>query len=302
MSCRNFARLALRTAAIGLALLAPLLARGEQGSTPLIYEVKSGTNTVYLLGTVHVGTRKMYPLGPAVEDAFARSRVLALEADPEDQAGVMASIQRSLYQAPDSLRNHIPAQLLAQLKDALPRVGLPMEYAQTMKPALLAMTLAMMELARLGYDPAMGVDVHLARRAKEREMPLVQLESMEEQLRMFEALSEPTQQAMLAYAVQALAGGTLAGELDAMLAAWSAGDAEQLLAVIEREAAALPADAASELRESMYVGRNRAMVTRVETMLAGDVPHFVAVGAGHLLDRDGVIELLRERGYAVRRL
>jgi uncharacterized protein YbaP (TraB family) len=225
-----------------------------------------------------------------------------LEADPEDQAGVVVAIQRSLYKPPDNVGNHISRELLAQLQAVLPRVGLPLEYAQTMKPGLLAMTVAMMEVGRLGYDPAMGVDMHLARRAKERGMPLEQLESMDEQMRMLESLSEPTQQAMLAYAVGTIADGSFEGELREMIAAWSAGDEEGLRASIERESAALPAEPGNELRDAMYARRNANMAARVEAMLARDVPHFVAVGAGHLLEQDGLVELLRRRGFAVRRL
>jgi hypothetical protein len=293
---------ALRAAALGLALLAPLLAPAQPGSTPLLYEVKSDTNTVYLLGTVHVGSRQMYPLSPQVEEAFARSRVLVLEADPEDQSGVVAAVQRSLYQPPDNLGNHVSAELLAQLRAVLPKVGLPIEYAHTMKPALLAMTVTMMEVGRLGYDPAMGVDVHFARRAKERGMPLEQLESMDEQMRMLESLSAPTQQAMLAYAVQSIADGSFETELRDMMAAWSAGDEAGLRASVERESAALPAGPGDELRDAMYARRNATMAARVEAMLARDAPHFVAVGAGHLLEQDGVVELLRKRGFTVRRL
>jgi hypothetical protein len=293
---------ALRAAALGLALLAPLLAPAQPGSTPLLYEVKSDTNTVYLLGTVHVGSRQMYPLSPSVEEAFERSSVLVLEADPEDQSGVVAAVQRSLYAPPDRLDNHVSAELLAQLRTVLPKVGLPIEYAQTMKPALLAMTITMMEVGRLGYDPAMGVDMHLARRAKQRGMPLEQLESMDEQMRMLESLSEPTQRAMLTYAVESIADGSFETELRDMMAAWSAGDEAGLRAAIERESAALPAGPGDELREAMYARRNMTMAARVEAMLARDVPHFVAVGAGHLLEEDGVVELLRKRGFAVRRL
>jgi uncharacterized protein YbaP (TraB family) len=256
---------------------------------------------VYLLGTVHVGSRQMYPLSPQVEEAFARSRVLALEADPEDQSGLVAAIQRSLYQPPDNLGNHVTGELFAQLRAVLPRVGLPIEYAQTMKPGLLAMTVAMMEVGRLGYDPALGVDVHLARRAKERGMPLVQLESMEEQMRMLESLSEPTQQAMLTYAVRTIAEGSFEADLHAMMSAWCAGDEAGLRAAIERESAALPAEPGNELHDAMYARRNAVMAARVEAMLARDVPHFVAVGAGHLLEQDGLVELLRKRGFAVRR-
>jgi uncharacterized protein YbaP (TraB family) len=298
----NLARWGLRAGALAFALFAALLAQAQKGSTPLLFEVRSATNTIYLLGTVHVGSRQMYPLGNAVDEAFAHSRVLALEIDPNDREGVLASIQGSLYRPPDTLRNHIPPELLAELQAVLPRVGLPIEYAQTMKPHLLAIAMTMMEIARLGYDPAMGIEPYLAARAKERGMPLVQLESAAEQMGLFDLFSEPTQTAVLAHTVRSIAQGELAGELDALLAAWSAGDAERLLEVIEHESADLPPGMGEELQDLLYTRRNRGMAAKIETMLAGDVPHFVAVGAGHLLTDSGVVALLRERGFAVKRL
>lgn len=132
-------------------------------------------------------------------------------------------------------------------------------------------------------------------------MPLEQLESMDEQMRMLESLSEATQQAMLAYTVRTIAEGSFEADLHAMMTAWSAGDEAGLRASIERESAALPAEPGNELRDAMYARRNAVMAARVEAMLARDVPHFVAVGAGHLLEQDGLVELLRKRGFAVRR-
>jgi uncharacterized protein YbaP (TraB family) len=298
----DITRWSLRATALAFALLAALLAHAQKGSTPLLFEVRSATNTVYLLGTVHVGSRQMYPMSSAVEEAFARSRVLALEIDPNDREAALAALQGSLYRPPDNLRNHISPELLAELQEVLPRIGLPIEYAQTMKPPLLAITLAMMEIARLGYDPAMGVESHLAARAKERGMPLVQLESAEEQMRLFDLLSEPTQAAVLAQALHSIARDEMAGELDELLAAWSQGDAKRLLEVIERENADLPTGMGEELREALYTRRNRGMAAKVEAMLAGEVPHFVAVGAGHLLGEDGVVALLRARGFTVKQL
>jgi uncharacterized protein YbaP (TraB family) len=299
---RFFAKRVLQAAAIGLAVLSPLLALAQKGSTPLIYEVASATNTVYLFGTIHVGVQGLYPLSPAVEEAFARSKVLALEADPNDQAGLIEATKASLYQPPDNLLRHISPELRADLLGVLPRVGLPIEYAQSMKPHLLAMTIAIMELGRLGYDARLGLDMYLARRAQERGMQLVQLESLAEQMALLDRLSLPVQQAMLALSVRMVANGELEQETQALLAAWTAGDPDKLNEVLERENTSLPDGASAELRELMYTKRNHAMADKIETVLAGNVPHFVAVGAGHLLNADGLVALLRSKGYAVRRL
>jgi hypothetical protein len=286
-----------------LALIALGLCAGAQnGSTPLLFEVKSQSNTIYLFGTIHVGARALYPLSPQSEAAFARSSVLALEADPTDQDALLAAMSAGVYAPPDSLREHISPQLYARLETTLPAVGLPIEYARNMKPFLLAMTLAMLEVQRQGYDPALGLDVHFARRAKEQDKRIVELESMSEQIALFGGLPADLQEGLLGIALDGVVSGTLAKELETLVAGWAAGDEAAIQLSVERELDGLPAAHAQLLYERVYHARNRTMADKIAGFLAGSEIHFVAVGAGHLTGETGLPALLRAKGYAVRRL
>jgi uncharacterized protein YbaP (TraB family) len=294
--------LRLRAAlALALAALSPLLALAQDGSTPLLYEVRSPTNTVYLFGTIHVGARALYPLSAQVEASFAHAQVLALEADPTEASSAAAAMALGMYTPPDTLADHISPELYAQVQAVLPRVGLPIEFARAMKPYLLAMTIAMMEIQRLGYDPALGLDAHFARRARAESKSIVELESMEQQMALFEGLSPATQEALLHMAVKGVADGELATEVSDLMAAWKAGDVPGIQRSVTRELEDLPAPAAEALRERLYERRNHAMAAKVSAMLAGTRPHFVAVGAGHLIGPTGLPELLRKQGFDVRR-
>ena len=288
--------------ALALAALSPLLASAQSGSNPLLYEVRSPTNTVYLFGTIHVGARALYPLSAQVEDSFARAQVLALEADPTETAGATAAMALGMYTPPDTLADHISAELYAQVQAVLPQVGLPIEFARGMKPYLLAMTIAMLEIQRLGYDPSLGLDAHFARRARAQSKPIVQLESMEQQMALFEGLPPATQEGLLRMAVRGVADGELAVEVSELMAAWKAGDVLGIQRSVTRELEDLPPPAAEALRERLYDRRNHDMTAKVIGILAGSEPHFVAVGAGHLIGPTGLPELLRKRGYEVRRL
>src|SRR5215470_1281587 len=287
--------------AIGIALHA-LAAHAQNGSTPPIWEVRSPTNTVYLFGTVHVGARKLYPLSNVVEHAYAASRSLALEADPTDPAAVLAASERSTYAPPDRLANHISPQLMIELRKALPTIGLPVEYAEAMRPELLAMTLAMLEVGRLGYDPNLGLDIHLARRAKQDGKRIIELESIAGQLALLASFSPQLQEAMLRSAVEDVMSGSLSADVRDLVAAWRTGDDKLLWELVNKEMEELPAPQAQELREQLYDSRNREMTEKIVLMLAGNEPTFVAVGVGHLLGSAGIVELLRKKGYAVRRL
>src|SRR5262245_43892524 len=162
--------------------LPALTAHAQDGSTPLIWEARSATNTIYLFGTIHVGARKMYTLSITVEQAFAASAVLALEADPTDPSTAIDAMANATYKPPDNLARHISPELMTQVEKVLPQVGLPIEYARAMRPALLAITIAMMEIGRQGYDPGLGLDVHFAQLAKRQGKRIVELESLADQL------------------------------------------------------------------------------------------------------------------------
>jgi uncharacterized protein len=282
--------------------LPALAAHAQNGSTPIIWEARSPSNTVYLFGTVHVGARKLYPLSPAVERAYSASRVLALEADPTDQSAMLAATRGSTYTPPDGLAHHISPELLGELKKALPSVGLPVEYAEAMRPELLAMTLAMMEVGRQGYDPNLGLDIHLARRAKQDGKRIVELESIAGQLALLSSFSPELQEGMLRSAVEGITRGSLSADIRDLVTAWRMGDEKRLWELVNKEVDELPAAQAQELREQLYDARNREMTGKIAAILAGSDPTLVAVGVGHLLGTTGIVELLRKKGYSLRRL
>jgi uncharacterized protein len=292
-----------RRVLVGACVALPaLVAHAQNGSTPLIWEARSPSNTVYLFGTVHVGARKLYPLSPAVERAYSASRTLALEADPTDQSALLVATQNSTYKPPDTLAHHISPQLMDELRRALPSVGLPLEYAEAMRPELLAMTLAMMEVGRLGYDPNLGLDIYLAQRAKQDGKRIVELESIAKQLALLNGFSPELQEGMLRSAVEGISKGSLSADISDLVSAWRTGDEQRLWDLVNKEVEELPAAQASELREQLYDARNREMSEKIALMLAGTDPTLVAVGVGHLLGGAGIVELLRKKGYSVRRL
>jgi len=273
-----------------------------QGSTPLLFEVKSATTTLYLFGTIHVGTRGMYPLSPQVEQAFADSASVALEADPTDQTASALAITLSVYRPPDNLERHIDPELFQALAAKLPQIGLPIEYARMLKPHLLAMTITMMQVQALGYEPALGLDQHFAQRAKRDNKPIVELESMAQQMDMFEDLPDEVQQEMLRAAVEALEGDTLREDLEALVSAWKSGDAEGIERAVTRELEGMDDASARTLQERVYVARNEAMAEKLRAMLAERTVQFVAVGAGHLTGASSLPALLQGMGFRVRRL
>jgi uncharacterized protein len=273
-----------------------------QNNTPLLWEVTSKSTSVYLLGTIHVGNASMYPLPPAVESAYGRSQVLALEADPGDPTAIMMAMGTVMYQPPETLERNVPPALFQEVREALSPSGLPIELAQNMKPYMVSMTLTMMEAARLGFDVSLGVDLHLVNRARRDGKRIVELESMAFQLAMLDGMPKDTQLAMLESTVKGIRSGSLKRDLETMIDAWRTGNAEKLDDAATREMKAMPSRAGRELQDALFDRRNRAMADKIVQMLNGSEVVLVGIGAGHLTGNTGLVALLKARGFAVRRL
>jgi len=286
---------------LALAAIVLSLPCAGQGSMPLLYEVKSPTTTLYLFGTIHVGTRDLYPLGAQVEQAFAEAGVLALEADPTGESVSAVALAGSLYRPPDNLERHVSAEMYRELAAKLPGIGLPLEHARMLEPHLLAMTITLMQVQRLGYEPALGLDLHFAQRARRVGKPIIELESMIQQLAMLDALPKTVQEDMLRAAL-GMDEDALRRELEALVQAWQRGDIAGIGRAVVAEMEAMDEHSARTLQARVYDQRNAAMAQKLESLLEGRIVHFVAIGAGHLTGASGLPALLEGMGFRVRLL
>ena len=53
---------------------------------------------------------------------------------------------------------------------------------------------------------------------------------------------------------------------------------------------------------TMITNRNRSWIPKLESLIRGKDDALVIVGAGHLVGKDGVVELLRAKGYTIEQL
>jgi hypothetical protein len=89
-----------------------------------------------------------------------------------------------------------------------------------------------------------------------------------------------------------------AAMVDALAAAWSQGDLETLAGLVNDDMRRTY----PELFEVVFVRRNEAWVETLLRELEGSGTDFVAVGAGHLLGAEGLVERLRAQGVRVERV
>lgn len=206
----------------------------------------------------------------------------------------LAELTRSLGLLPEdqTLEGVLGAGQYAKFAACVRRLGLEPALLEHVQPWLAALTLEQAGIARLGLDPASGVDQQFATRAVADHKPLIGLETLEEQLGLFAHLPLAEQRRYLEGTLDEQ--DRLADELDALIGAWRAGDAQTLERLMGKEFKDAP-----ELIATLTTERNRKWMRTLTPLLSEEGNYLVVVGALHLVGRDGLVELLRRQGYAV---
>ena len=174
------------------------------------------------------------------------------------------------------------------------KTSFPAGMFQRMKPWMAAVTITALAMTEAGYLSSAGIDAYFSRRAEEAGKERIALETVEFQVGLFADLTAEQSLAFLRYSLIDLE--TVIPELDELSANWRAGKVAAVEALMAEGFDEFP-----ELLDKMVTDRNRAWMSPIEGLLAGDSNAMVVVGALHLVGEDGVVNLLRKKGYTVER-
>jgi hypothetical protein len=276
-------------AAATLVLGAALPARAAS----FLWRVEDQGRKVYLAGSMHFATKDMYPLDPAFEKAFQESRGLVVEVDVASEPQKMARLLLELAVWPEG--KSLRSELSDAAKDAFERAGLDWTRYDRFRPWYALLSMQAQALVKAGFRPEMGIDMHFLGRAHEQDMPVYELESLEEQFRLLAGLEEMGQDEYLRFSL--LQQRTMEKQAHRMAKLWTQGDTgkmEQLLFGSPLFNAVF-----RPINEKLFFDRNQRMAAQVLEYLHRDEPVLIIVGAGHLLGPQGMLELLREHGCSL---
>jgi len=263
-----------------------------------LWEVKSSTATVYLLGSIHFADSEIYPLHDAIEQAFERSSSLVVEFNPLtiDKEKLQRTIRdRGTYTGDKTLLGELSDPTLDLLTKHLEGAAIPLQEVQKLKPAILAMILTTTQLSKLGFSPEYGIEVYFSRKAR-NSMPIMELESLQEQMDLLFEL--PDQDMFLRYTLLEL--DKMGDLFKRLLRAWRTGD-DQTMSELMLKPYVDKAEFKSIIAR-FFDDRNLAMTAKIEKLLQHNETYFVVVGAGHLVGEAGIVALLRQRAHVVRQL
>ncbi len=259
----------------------------EQPET-LMWEVQSGTNSVYLLGSIHFASEDFYPLNPKIESAFDNSSNLAVEFDI-NKADPMKMMKFAFFQDGTILKDKLDSATYSELKDKLEKLGIPEMMISRMKPWFAAMTAQITELTNQGFSAEMGIDKYFLAKAFEQNKTIFELESMEEQLQIFEQIEEFSND-FIKLSLKSIED-TVSNQ-NLIIEAYKKADIVAMEKLLNE---GMEDEAVKKINFIMNDKRNFKMLPKIEDYLKDDKNYFVVVGAAHLIGENGLINLLTKQ-------
>ena len=285
------------TALLVAAAIAATPAASAAAERSVVWSVRGEHNTVYLFGSIHVLRPGDVGLPRAAETAYDDAEQLVMEIDMDDPAVAdplaLASQMQRYAQLPagQSLESALGADYPA-VATHLREAGLDPALLDGFAPWFVGMMALQLEIARRGFDPAHGIEQQVTDRAMADRKPIRGLETPADQFAVLAGLSLPEQKRFLLMALEETEQTD--ARLDQLLNAWRGGDTVTLARVLSEEFDEFP-----ELYRPLTEERNRAWVEQLAGLLDDRDDYLVVVGALHLVGRNSVVDLLRQRGYRV---
>jgi uncharacterized protein len=296
---------------LGLLLLAPLSglaadcrpvptaektagARNPAFSKGLLWKIESGNAAAsHLFGTFHTNDPRITRLPCPVKETFDRSRSYTMEIITNG-AGIVAMAEAMFLSDGKTLAEVLGEPLYQQ---TLRAIGID-NAKQAGGIKHLKPWAVMMTLNGPGEGRGLFLDMALQYEATRQDKPTYALESMAEQIAVFNGMSLEDQVVLLRDALETQ--GMADDAMEKLTRAYLNRDLAALVALSE---AYKPADVRvhQAMMDRLLTQRNRNMAERMGTRLR-EGNAFIAVGALHLPGEQGLLQLLTDAGYRVTRV
>jgi uncharacterized protein YbaP (TraB family) len=265
------------------------LARGLAGALLFAF----GTQAAHARGETSVWSMKDARFPEQLERAYQAAEVIVLEVDLEDMdplEAVRFITSNGTLPADQSLESVIGATGYQRISRLAASLEIPEIVLAKLEPWAAALVLTQFALTKTGFDANLGIDMQITERAKSDGKPVEGLETVIDQLSVFDA--RPFEEQTRFLLDSADDAPKLDDDLQKLIAAWRAGDLPALEQEFIKERARSP-----RLYDALLGVRNRKWLPKIEALLKEERDYLVVVGALHFVGRDGLLALLKQDGH-----
>lgn len=243
----------------------------------------------YIFGTIHLICPADFSLSDSSKMALSRTQQVALEVDMDDP-GLMGAMTKTMFMADGkTLKGILSADDYARLhkfyKDSL---GMDIITFDRAKPFVM---MGPLFNTVLSCQPQ-SYEMELMGLASKQKSEVIGLETIEEQMAIFDSIPYVQQAQMLLAMIDSLPNAK--SEFRELVDLYKKQDLPALYTLTMKSEFGMDGQ-----DEVMLFKRNNAWIGRISKIIR-QKPTFIAVGAAHLGGESGVIALLRQQGYQLR--
>ncbi len=259
-----------------------------------LWQISKGDKVLYLGGTIHVLGQDDYPLPGEFEQAFSKSGKIVFETDlgqarkPDFSEKLM---DQMLYLPGETLQDVLDNKTYQRLSNYFSE-KLPMAQIDVLKPGMVVIMMAAIEFQNIGLVLA-GVDEHFWTLAEQDGKKVGALETVDEQLSFLVNMGKGNENELILNTLNDLNKMELM--INQIRESWRSGDEAKMKKIILQDMI----DTYPELYQSLLVKRNMNWLPKIEALIDDDKTTLVLVGTLHLVGDDGLLQLLRNKGYDV---
>jgi len=274
-----------------LSILSIFSTQAQELENALLWEVSGNDfeKPSYLYGTIHMTCDAT--LSDEIQSALDKTSLLVLELDMDDPNMNAAMMQNMAMKDNQNIKNLLTEEQYASLDSFIQKqFGAPLSAFATFKPFFLSAML----ITKYLDCPVQSFEAELMKVAQEQEEEVLGLETVEEQMGLFDEIPYEDQIKDLMASVD--------GDLEKdklsfkkMMEYYNNSD----LAGIQEMTDEDDSQIMNEYKDLMLSNRNKNWIAKMKAF-SKEQPTFYGVGAAHLIGEEGVIKLLRKQGYTVK--
>ena len=247
----------------------------------LLWRVEKLGRTSWLYGTMHLMHIDYAKPGPQIMMGIRSSDVLVVEINFYEPQQPVENSQNQKFE--------LSKEQLARLQSAFQKECIKDHSAQ---PALNLLIIS--QANRQGLFDGYGPDARLMQIAKRMNKPIVQLETVEQQIKALTPRSQLEFSEQVNSGLKSFESGALFSYLGGLAKAWQRNDLQTFVQNSELMNEQDPAFA-----RRLNDERNILMAGKIDGLHIEGKRVFVAVGAFHMTGKHGIPKLLEEKGYTV---
>ena len=285
----------------------------QASSKGFAWKLEHNNNTIYFLGSIHIGTSDLYPIDKKLREAFQEADALIVEANLLDQEdGIEYFLDKARYQDGSTLKDNVSEETYEKLLKVFEIYGIPEEAYNQFKPWSVANDLTVLSSSRsenlqeAAEAATLGIDIYFITTATLLDKPIGELEGIRYQADLLDGMSAEFQEiylnAVLDSILEPQADEVVdsAELLEEWLDQWRKGDVEGFA----NSYTTTGKESENEMTSILFGQRDKDMADKIIEILEGEEgkSYFVVVGAGHFVGDNSLFYHLEERGYKLERL